>query len=270
MHNVLTHRPRIIKIERVRNESKKTKSFMFKDRLCKAAKPGQFSMVWIPDFDEIPMSLAIDPETGFPMIVVKNVGDATSALHKISHGQYIGIRGPYGTFFNIGNAKRILIAAGGIGIIPFLRIASESNKKGYQCEIIMGAKDIDEMIFFKTLQSTNCILYPITEDGSLGEKGLVIDVIKKRLEERYDLLMCCGPELMIKSIIKIARKRNVNVQASLERIMKCGIGICGSCELSGFRVCKDGPVFNQEELKLMKDSLGICRRDHSGKKIKLN
>jgi dihydroorotate dehydrogenase electron transfer subunit len=270
MNNFLLHKPRIVKIMNMRTESNSVKSIVLKDGLFRFAKPGQFSMIWIPGFDEIPMSLSLDPKSKLPMIVVKNVGEATKALHKLSVGESIGVRGPYGSFFNVGNAKRILLVAGGTGIIPLLRIALEANQRTYKCDIVLGAKNMDEILFYNELKSLTCNLYPVTEDGSLGEKGFVIDIVKKRLKGKYDLLMCCGPELMIKSTIDIVRNNDINLQASLERIMKCGIGICGSCELSGFRVCTDGPVFNLKELNEMYNILGNQKRNHSGKIVELN
>ncbi len=259
----------MIPVNIIREESPTVKSFIFRDQLCSKAKPGQFSMLWVPGFDEIPMSLTVDTETFLPMILVKRVGEATEALHQFLQGDLIGIRGPYGTFFKVKKKQRILIAAGGTGIAPILRIALESKKGGYDCDIILGAKDSGEILFIKKLKESGCKVYPVTEDGSLGQKGVVQDVIQKKISN-YDSILCCGPELMIKPIIDLALRKRVNVQASLERIMKCGVGICGSCELSGFRVCKDGPVFNSKDLELMDNTLGRLRRTSSGKKIEVD
>ncbi len=270
MKKFLLHKPRIVRIEKIRYESNTVKSIVFKDRSCAYAKPGQFSMIWIPGYDEIPMSLSLDPKSKLPMIVVKNIGEATNALHELSIGDSIGIRGPYGTSFKIGSAKQILLVAGGTGIIPLFQIAMESNRREYECDIILGAKNIEEILFYDDLKSADCSLYPVTEDGSLGEQGLVVDIIKKSLNGKHDVIMCCGPEPMIKSIIDIVRKTDLGLQASLERIMKCGIGICGSCEISGFRVCKDGPVFDLKELNEMYGALGNLKRNHSGKLIDFN
>lgn len=269
MDDAPIHKPRIVSIERIRQESPTLKSFIFEDRFCASAKPGQFSMIWAPKFDEIPMSLTVDPETNSPMIVVKRVGEATEALHRLAQGELIGVRGPYGTHFKIGDARRILIAVGGVGIVPTLRIALESKRKGYDCDVVLGAKQANEVLFLEAIKSIGCRVYPVTEDGSLGDVGLVLDVVDRKLTKEYELIICCGPELMIKSILKLANERNIPIQASLERIMKCGVGICGSCELSGFRVCKEGPVFGLEDLMLMKNTLGQFKRDSSGKKIKI-
>jgi len=201
--------------------------------------------------------------------VVKRVGEATEALHKLSQSELIGVRGPYGTHFKIDKAQRILIAAGGAGIVPTLRIALEARQKGYDCDVVLGAKDAKEILFVKAIKSASCRVYPVTEDGSLGERGLIRDVVNKKLTSDHDLVVCCGPELMIKSILELATEKNVPIQASLERIMKCGVGICGSCELSGFRVCKEGPVFGLNDLMLMENTLGQFKRDSSGKQVRV-
>ncbi|MGC8961538.1 MAG: dihydroorotate dehydrogenase electron transfer subunit, partial [Candidatus Bathyarchaeia archaeon] len=83
------------------------------------------------------------------------------------------------------------------------------------------------------------------------------------------LILACGPELMLSRLLEIACAHRLNLQASLERIMKCGIGICGSCDIAGYRVCKEGPVFNISRLQEMMEELGKTRRNHSGRKIKV-
>lgn len=263
------HRLRVVEIREVREESPTVKSIVFKDRLCASARPGQFSMVWVPGFDEVPMSVSVDPESSDPMIVVKRVGEATSALHRLKEGGLIGVRGPYGTFFKLNGQRRVLLVAGGTGIAPLLKVALDSKQAGYECHLVMGAKEGGELLFMKELREAGCVVYPVTEDGSLGDRGTVQDLLKKIPLEEYELMMCCGPELMIASAIGLAASKGLKAQASLERVMKCGVGICGSCELAGYRVCKDGPVFNLEDLKQMSDTLGRFKRDPSGRRIKV-
>ena len=264
------HKHRMAPIRFIRKESSTVRSLIFNDQLCAEAKPGQFSMVWVPGIDEIPMSLTVDPETSLPMIVVKRVGEATNALHRLRPGDLVGVRGPFGTCFRIEGRSQLLIAAGGTGIVPMLQIALKAKQEGYSCDIVLGAKGADEILFLKSLRKAGCAVYPITEDGSLEEKGLVLDIVKKRLEGNYDLILCCGPELMIKSIFELALEKEVDFQTSLERMMKCGVGICGSCELCGFRVCREGPVFNKQDLKLMGEAIGQLKRSASGRQIKID
>ena len=107
-----------------------------------------------------------------------------------------------------------------------------------------------------------------TDDGSKGYKGLASDLAKEEIaKEKFDQVLTCGPEIMMKKLYDICK--NIPFQASLERYMKCGFGICGQCCIGeGLRVCKEGPVFDGKTLKKIQD-FGIYTRDASGRKIKL-
>jgi len=107
-----------------------------------------------------------------------------------------------------------------------------------------------------------------TDDGSEGFHGFVSDLAAKLLhEERFDMVLTCGPEVMMKKVVDAANARRVPVQASLERYMKCGIGICDACAFDDKLVCYDGPVFGGEELAKSQD-FGRWRRDISGRRVK--
>jgi dihydroorotate dehydrogenase electron transfer subunit len=106
-----------------------------------------------------------------------------------------------------------------------------------------------------------------TDDGSYGLKGTASDGMVKTIgEERYDCVYTCGPELMMKKIFEISKERSLPVQASLERYMKCGIGICGSCCIDRWLVCRDGTVFDSNQLSRMKE-FGMAFRDKDGQKL---
>ncbi len=105
---------------------------------------------------------------------------------------------------------------------------------------------------------------PVTEDGSYGEKGYVTDVLEKLLEENtYDAIYTCGPELMMYKTVQMANKKGIFVQASLERMMKCGVGICGSCCVNDDLVCRDGTIFDGDHL-FTKSEFGHSHRTKSG------
>jgi dihydroorotate dehydrogenase electron transfer subunit len=93
-----------------------------------------------------------------------------------------------------------------------------------------------------------------TDDGSVGKKCFVTDTIEEILaDNKIDLIITCGPEVMMKKVFDIAESKGIEMQASLERKMKCGVGLCGSCcigETNDISICKEGPVFNKEELKI--------------------
>jgi dihydroorotate dehydrogenase electron transfer subunit len=86
-------------------------------------------------------------------------------------------------------------------------------------------------------------------------------------KEKFDMIYTCGPEIMVKKIFDLAQKRKLPMEASLERLMRCGIGLCGSCVIGKYRVCKDGPVFNAAQLNEIKDELGISKLGFDGSRI---
>jgi dihydroorotate dehydrogenase electron transfer subunit len=105
-----------------------------------------------------------------------------------------------------------------------------------------------------------------TDDGTCGFQGFATDRVEELLKENsYDMIVTCGPELMMKSIMDMAEKYQIPTQFSMERWMKCAMGICGQCcvDDTGWRVCVEGPVFWSHELNLIKE-FGKYRRDSSG------
>ena len=244
-------------------------------------KPGQFVMVWVPGVDEIPMSISACNDMGDWSFTVKNIGECTNALFDIKVNDYIGIRGPYGNSFSlpIKKIKKAFLIGGGTGIAPLNYLSQILNKKGIKTVIIYGARVIDELIFTNNLKNSNNELSEIlycTDDGSYGEKGFASEtfrnlIMKESLEQLKSVIVyTCGPEKMMYNVFKICENKKIEVQASLERMMRCGCGLCGLCAVDplGLLVCKDGPIFNSKTLREM-DDFGKYKRDMSGKKIPL-
>jgi dihydroorotate dehydrogenase electron transfer subunit len=128
----------------------------------------------------------------------------------------------------------------------------------------------EELLFAEEAHELGAKVDISTEDGSLGHQGVVTDRVELLLGEYFfDLVLVCGPEMMIKKTVEIAETHNVKIQASLERYMKCGIGICDSCAIDGYQVCRDGPVFHGHQLAKMIE-FGRSKRDPSGKRIGLD
>jgi dihydroorotate dehydrogenase electron transfer subunit len=119
--------------------------------------------------------------------------------------------------------------------------------------VAIGAKDETSLIFAERLLGLIPNTMCTTEDGSIGKKCLVTDPVEELIKNNnFDMIFTCGPEVMMKKVLELANTRNIEIQASLERKMKCGLGLCGSCcigENNNITVCKDGPVFNSEQLK---------------------
>lgn len=253
-------------------ETSNVKTLVFKDRLSSMASAGQFLMVWIPRIEEIPMSVMVSRNEGHAAVTVKKHGIGSTALFEMNVGDFIGVRGPYGNRFTIlKEFTNVLLIGGGTGLVPLLRLAVKITKLNIRCTMIIGARTKDEVIFEEYarefLRDIKCKIIVTTDDGSYGIKGTASDgMINAVGAERYDCVYTCGPELMMKKIFEISKERSLPVQASLERYMKCGIGICGSCCIDSWLVCGDGTVFDSNQLSRMED-FGVAFRDKDGQKM---
>lgn len=274
-----------LKIQRIVNECDGIKTLIFnmknENKAYIPPKPGQFVMIWVPGVDEVPMSISGYDVNGNWSITVKNIGECTSAIHGLKIGDYIGVRGPLGNHFNIpnDNTKNIFLIGGGIGMAPLKCLSSELIDKKFKFSVIEGAKIEEGLMFMDEFQIYNkdfSEFHFCTDDGSYGTKGFASEIfenlIKDYSKEDFTKLIVysCGPELMLYKLFQICEKNNIEFYASLERIMRCGCGLCGLCAIdpTGLLVCKDGPIFSCEMLRKM-DDFGKFARDFTGKKIPL-
>lgn len=258
--------PTICKIEEVINESSTVNTLVFSDDIMAKVLPGQFGMVWVPGINELPMSVMIAKEKGKAAFTVKKYGPASTALFNLKAGESIGIRGPYGNSFSIKEGKLMLVG-GGTGLVPLMRLLP-LIKSSDEITMLIGAKTKGEVIFEDFLNSllekNSHKVFVTTDDGSYGKKGMVTNVAENLLEEKkFDAIYTCGPELMMYKIVKMAQAKNIFVQASLERMMKCGVGICGSCCVGEDLVCRDGTVFDGQHL-LANFEFGQAYRNKAG------
>jgi dihydroorotate dehydrogenase electron transfer subunit len=259
---------RTAQIVRVRVESPTVKTYTITDKLCAKAKPGQFLMLWIPGIDEIPLSI-MDVSNGLVSVSVKQVGDATRHLHAMEAGATVGVRGPFGNSFTESRG-RVLLVGGGTGTAPLLFLAKQLAAKTERLSFVEGAKTKDELLFIRELGGVcnEKSLITTTEDGTYGLQCLVTQPLASLLDkERFDMIYTCGPEVMVKKIFELTEQRKLPIEASLERLMRCGIGLCGSCVIGKYRVCRDGPVFNAAQLREVKDELGISKLGFDGSRI---
>ncbi len=247
----MIEKPRMVKIKEVRKECRDIKTLFFDESLN--VDPGQFMMVWIPSLGEKPFSLSYRDA-----FTVKEVGSFTQKLGSLKIGDKIGIRGPYGHGFSLKEGK-VLIIGGGIGVAP-LRLLGESLKA--RVFSILGFRTKQEVFLaseFKRFGQTVIL----TDDGSYGQKGTPPHYIKDKEVSSYDYYYACGPEPMMKKVLEIM---DIPGEYSLERYMKCGLGICGACSFGPFRVCKDGPVLKSSKLKDIPD-FGKFRYNRTGKRV---
>jgi dihydroorotate dehydrogenase electron transfer subunit len=259
---------RTSEIVQIRTESPTVKTLILTDKLCAKAKPGQFLMLWIPGIDEIPLSI-MDATNGLVSVSVKQVGDATKHLHNMEAGQTIGIRGPFGNNFTESRG-RVLLVSGGTGTAPLLFLAKHLSAKTERLNFVEGARTKDELLFIRELNGicNERSLITTTEDGTYGLQCLVTEPLSSLLNrEKFDMIYTCGPEVMVKKIFELTEQFKLPIEASLERLMRCGIGLCGSCMIGKYRVCRDGPVFTAAQLREVKDELGISKIGFDGSRI---
>jgi dihydroorotate dehydrogenase electron transfer subunit len=271
VYRIAANQLRTKRILNIKTESPTVKTFTFKDKQCTNAKPGQFLMLWIPKVDEIPLSILDAENDGTVAVAVKKVGEATNALHNKKIGEIIGIRGPFGNNFTLKQGK-ILMVGGGTGTVPLSFLAKQLKSKVKRLVFVIGAKNKEELLFKDKLEDmcSKGNVVATTEDGSYGLKCLATTPLEMLLdEERFDMIYACGPEQMVRKVFDLAEKHKIALEASLERLMRCAIGLCGSCVVGKYRVCRDGPIFTAEQLREVKSEFGISRRDFSGKRISL-
>ncbi|MCK4313846.1 dihydroorotate dehydrogenase electron transfer subunit [Candidatus Bathyarchaeota archaeon] len=272
-YHIATNKLRTTHILGIENESPTVKTFTFKDKQCGQAKPGQFLMLWIPGIDEIPLSILDAKENGLVSVTVRKVGEATNALQNKNIGEVIGIRGPFGNSFTEKEGS-ILMVSGGTGTAPILFLARKIASRATKLVFVIGAKTQDELLFIEELSKILAMerdrVIETTEDGSCGVKGLVTTPLKRLLaKEKFDMLYTCGPEQMMRKVFDLAEKYEVALEASLERLMRCSIGLCGSCVIGKYRVCRDGAVFTREQLREVKNEFGISKCGFDGRKVPL-
>ena len=231
------------------------------------ANPGQFVMVWVPGTDEFPMSLShIGEDFG---ITYKVIGRGTERLSALKKDERIGVRGPYGHGFKL-DGKKVLVVSGGTGmacLAPFVELASEG---GAAVDVVLGARTKSELLMKDRCIRAGASVHITTDDGSEGDKGFATDGARALLEQGgYDHVYTCGPERMIAGVLEASTALGVPIQASLERYMKCGIGICDSCAIDGRHVCVDGQVFSGDDLLTFAE-LGKTKLNRSGARVSID
>lgn len=219
--------------------------------------PGQFIMVWMPGTGEIPISLShLGPMKG---ITVKKFGPTSTAITGMVEGDRIFFRGPYGNTFRKTNGT-VLVVGGGSGMAGLLPLIDQDSYG------LVSARTSDELLFADRFSEGKATL--ATDDGSAGIKGYAVDALKQIDLKKFSHLYVCGPELMLKTIHDYVKDMGIPADFSLERTMKCGIGVCDSCSIDGFQLCRDGPVFTETQISGMSE-FGKTKLTESGKRVSL-
>jgi len=204
-------------------------------------------------------------------ILYKVVGRGTGIMCSLHEGDRVEVLGPLGRGFDPGDpeTEKILVG-GGIGLVPLLMLAEElvrSNK----VRLLMGGRTRDDILAVTEFERLGVETYVSTDDGSLGEEGLVTQVLVRELAKHpRATVYACGPMPMIEAVRQVCAERDVPLQVSLEALMACGVGACLGCVVKGaghsekdpryLCTCKEGPVFWAEQLDWSKlgEEPGYC------------
>ncbi len=229
-----------------------------------SAGPGQFVMLWIPGDDEIPMSLSYcGPEAG---VTVKAMGATSRHVLDLRVGEPIGFRGPYGNRFDL-TPPETLVVAGGSGAAVLAPAAEAAVARGARVAVALGATTAAELLFAERFRSIGAEVRLATDDGSAGARGYVTALVDGWLAERpFTAVWTCGPEVMMRKVLDSARTRGVPSFGSIERVMKCALGMCDACAIGPIHVCVDGPVLTGERLAALEE-FGRTKREASGRRV---
>lgn len=230
-------------------------------KIANAALPGQFVIVKADEKAErIPLTISdTDLFDGTITLVVKTIGFSTRKMLEFQVGEsFRDVVGPLGrpsAFIHrpIGELRRAryCFIAGGVGIAPIYPLVKWMYAHGLDCDVIVGARNKSLLFYLEKLRPVSDNLYIATDDGSMGEKGTVTDVLDRLVKQegkRYDEITAIGPMIMMKFVAKKAAELNIPCVVSLNALMVDGTGMCGACRVTvGGQTrftCVDGPEFN--------------------------
>jgi NAD(P)H-flavin reductase len=261
--------PDLAIVEEIKDETSDVKRFQIslKNKALDYL-PGQFIELTVFGYGEFPTSICSSPipskehfETS-----IKRIGDVTNALHRLNRGSIIGVRGPFGNGFPVDRlkGKNILFVAGGIGSAPLRSLIYYTlvNRKDYgDLKLLYGARTPSDIVFKNEVlpggeinEGMDVLLTVDKGDEKWkGNVGVVTTLFKKtEITPKNTFAVICGPTIMIKFVVKELLKMGFpddQLIVSLERMMKCGMGMCGHCNIGAKYVCKDGPVFTCKETR---------------------
>jgi NAD(P)H-flavin reductase len=227
---------------------------------------GQFNMLTVFGVGEVPISISGDPEKpgGGLVHTIRDVGSVSGALARLGPGDAVGVRGPFGVGWPVEEARGsdIVVLAGGLGLAPLRPVIYSllANRRHYgKIALLYGARGPTEILFRSELEKWRCLLdieLLVTVDHAEsdwhGSVGVVTTLVPRAdFDPQNTIALVCGPEIMMRYGVSALRAAGVSDQSmylSMERSMKCAIGLCGHCQLGSVFVCRDGPVFRNDRL----------------------
>ncbi len=219
-------------------------------------RPGQFAMLYAHGIGEVPISVSGIPGDGDLLHTIRSVGAVSRALHRAGPGTALGVRGPFGTSWDLDRAGDLLVVAGGIGLAPLrpaVRHAIAHRDRFRRVVLVGGARTPADFLYRDELRrwdEGSAVEVVTTVDraapGWTGRVGFVTEPLAVLpLDPERTMALLCGPEPMMRYSARTLMRRGVppdRIQVSLERNMQCGTGRCGHCQLGPLLLCRDGPV----------------------------
>jgi anaerobic sulfite reductase subunit B len=247
-----------------KEETSDTVTLMLRPAPCpiEAPRPGQFTMLYAFGVGEVPVSVSGIGQDGVLVQTIRAVGAVTRALCAAAPGDMIGVRGPFGTDWDLDGAegRDLLVVAGGIGLAPLrpvLLAALADRARFGRVVLLAGARSPADLLFTRELATWTArgADVRVTVDrghaGWDGRVGLVTGLIKDAIADpAATAAFVCGPEIMMRLSAQALAEVGVparDIRVSLERNMRCGVAMCGHCQLGPLLVCRDGPVVSYAE-----------------------
>ena len=221
------------------------------------AEAGQFIILRVDEEGErIPLTIAdFDREKGTVSVIFQIVGATTYLLNRLSVGDHLAdFVGPLGNPTETDGLKKVAVIGGGVGCAIALPVAKKLHGQGATVHSVVGFRNKDLVILENEFKKVSDKYLLMSDDGSVGEKGLVTDALKKLIEsgEKYDEVIAIGPLIMMKFVCKLTEKYGIKTVVSMNPVMIDGTGMCGGCRLSvGGKTkfaCVDGPDFDGHEV----------------------
>lgn len=228
-----------------------------------SADPGQFVMISDLQSDEKPFSLSECDSSGFS-VTLRRVGPFSERLFAAQRGDRLSIRGAYGSSFFI-RYGRALVVGGGCATPPLFFLCRRLIEQGVDVTVVNGARTEADLLFGDRFGSLPLRYLTAVEQGA--QPATAVDLAAGLLDrESFDTLYAGGPELMLRALMQVTG--NTDYQFLIERYMKCGLGVCGSCTLDplGLRACVEGPVLGRNQLMRLTE-FGRYRRNADGARI---
>lgn len=220
--------------------------------VSKNALPGHFVIIRVDeDGERIPLTI-VELDENKVTIIYQKLGYSTTLLSTKEKGEYISdIVGPLGKASHIRNVKSVLGIAGGVGAAPLFPQLKEYARQGVNVDLVLGGRTKEHLLLVDEYREFCNNIYFSTDDGSIGKKGFVTDVLKELYEkEQYDHTVAIGPLIMMKNTVLLNEKYGITTDVSLNPIMIDGTGMCGNCRVSindkTFFACVDGPDFDSK------------------------